>query len=294
LLDVFGLLVSEYAYHPADVGKVPYGDFVVAFARSTTGSVVHNYGALQCLENLLDLVAESGFILINDYESTTVGPEEHQHQRFSHATCIGVNFSLLKAYFGDAQRCHWAEPREENESIHARLLSRKPGPDTVACFAERFSKSSREWVQEPAVRARELANQGLFEAAASAYRVALERQADNWKLLGELAQFLTFSMRNPKAGRDLARLAIGLNPTCSTELWDTLGDALYELNQIGEAQDAYSRALRINPSDVRALYGLVWISIRQKDYRAALRHIGEALALDTTGEFRERLLVLLR
>jgi tetratricopeptide (TPR) repeat protein len=291
LLDVFGLLVSEYAYHPVDIRKIPYGDFAVAFARSTTGSIIHNHGALQCLENLLDVVAESGFILINDYGSTVVEPEEHQHQRFSQATFIGVNFPLLKAYFGDAQRGHWAEPQEGNDSIHARLLSRKPGPDTMACFAERFSKSSREWLQEPVTRARERAKQGLFEAAAVAYRTALERQPENWVLLGELAHFLTFSMHNPKAGRDLARLAVGLNPTCSTELWNTLADALYELNQIEEAQDAYSRALRINPSDVQALYGLVWIHIRQKDYLAALRHLGEALALDTTGAFRERLLL---
>jgi hypothetical protein len=29
--------------------------------------------------------------------------------------------------------------------------------------------------------------------------------------------FLTYSMREPKAGMDMAKIALALNPTCSTE-----------------------------------------------------------------------------
>jgi predicted transposase YbfD/YdcC len=43
-------------------------------------------------------------------------------------------------------------------------------------------------------------------------------------LLNEVSLFLTFSLRDVRAGVDVAKVALGLNPTCSAELWNTLGD----------------------------------------------------------------------
>src|SRR5207249_2383481 len=80
--------------------------------------------------------------------------------------------------------------------------------------------------QEPLARARECARVGRFELAATFYQQALDRQPGNWVLLNEVAMFLTFSLRDPKAGADLAKVALALNPTCSSDLWNTLGDAL--------------------------------------------------------------------
>src|SRR5262249_5404603 len=57
-----------------------------------------------------------------------------------------------------------------------------------------------------------------------------------------------------------------------------------------EAESAYRKALAVNESDVRARYNLAWVYQRQKDYPAALQVIAEGLALDKTGEYRERLL----
>ena len=37
-------------------------------------------------------------------------------------------------------------------------------------------------------------------------------------------------------------------------------------------------------------YNLAWVHTRERDYPAALMRIAEALALDKTGEYRERLL----
>src|SRR5207244_699310 len=70
LLEVYGLFASEYDYRPVDVDKLPHGDFAVAFARNRTRRVLHSYGAIQCLEQLLDLVHEGGFILANEYGET--------------------------------------------------------------------------------------------------------------------------------------------------------------------------------------------------------------------------------
>jgi tetratricopeptide (TPR) repeat protein len=131
---------------------------------------------------------------------------------------------------------------------------------------------------------------GRFEAAATHYAKALERQPGNWVLLNEIAMFLTFSLRDVKAGIDMAKLALPLNPTCSAELWNTLGDALYEFGRTEEARGAYLQALQVNPGDVRARYNLAWVHTRQKDYGAALLCLAEALALDPGGEYRVRLL----
>src|SRR5260370_18633170 len=132
---------------------------------------------------------------------------------------------------------------------------------------------------------------GRFEMAADSYRKALQEQPGNWVLLNEVAMFLTFSMRDPKAGMDMAKVALGLNPTCSAALWNTLGDALYQVgNRHAETRSAYQRALEVNASDVRARYNLVWVHFREKNFPAALAMFAEALALDKTGQYRDRLL----
>src|SRR5262249_2056510 len=106
----------------------------------------------------------------------------------------------------------------------------------------------------------------------------------------EISSFLTFHLRDPKAGIDMAKLALALNPRCSSELWNTLGDGLFEFGRIAEARSAYLKALEVNESDVRARYNLGWVYARERDFTAALSVISEGLALDKTGEYRERLL----
>jgi tetratricopeptide (TPR) repeat protein len=291
LLEVYGLFASEYDYQPVDVQKLPLGDFAADFAKARSKRVLHSYGAIQCLERLLALVREDGFLLANDYGQTRVTPgDEYEHQRFSHATFIGVNFPLLKAYFDDGKRCTWLEPVEESESIHPRLLSPNPAGRTTARFHELFGKAAADWEQEPLHQARELSRYGRFEGAATCYGKALERQPNNWVLMNEIAMFLTFSLRDPKGGADMAKVALALNPTCSAELWSTLGDALYEWGRTAEAGSAYRKALVVNPHDVRARYNLGWVHVRERDYETALEVLAQALGLDQTGEYRDRLL----
>ena len=122
------------------------------------------------------------------------------------------------------------------------------------------------------------------------YRQGLERQPRNWVVLSEISGFLTFSLRDPKAGADMAKLALKLNPACSSDLWCTLGDALFEWGRTAEAKSAYLRALKINPSDVRARFNLAFVHTHEKNYLTALIRIAEALGLDKSGQYRERLL----
>src|SRR5262249_6109488 len=103
LLEVYGLFASEYDYRPVEVRTLPHGEFAVQLARGWTRRFLHSYGAIQCLERLLGLVHEAGFILMNDYGTEQLQMEgDFEHQRFSLATFVGVNFAQLGRYFGGA------------------------------------------------------------------------------------------------------------------------------------------------------------------------------------------------
>ncbi len=321
LLEVYGLFASEYDYQPVREGAPlapradaddppkgqtksargasgapwpapPYFDFAVEYGRHWTKRILHSHGAIACLEKLLGMLAPGGFILVNDYGPThTSREDEFEHQRFSMATFVGVNFAQLKAYFGEGKRCQYVEPAgEEGRGIHARLLGHAVDADVRVCFAEHFGEAAHKRVQEPIEKARACAQAGRFEMAADCYNEAIRLQPRNWVLLSEISQFLTFQFRDPKAAADMAKTALALNPTCSAELWNALGDALFEWGRTAEARSAYEKALTVNATDVRARYNLAWVQTRLKDYPAALGRIAEALALDKSGEYRERLL----
>ncbi len=271
---------------------LPYGEFAVAYGRKMTKRLLHSYGAIQCLEKLLGMLADGGFILVNDYGQTQITrDDEFEHQRFSLATFVGVNFALLREYFGEGKRCQYFEPAgEEGRGIHARLLAPKLAHEVFERFYERFGEAAHQRLQEPIQKARACGKAGRFELAAGFYRAALHLQPRNWVLLCEVSQFLTFSLRDPKAGADMARVALALNPSCSAELWNALGDALFEWGRTGKARSAYEKALAVNAADVRARYNLAWVHVREREYPQALARMAEALALDKTGEYRERLL----
>src|SRR5207249_4774072 len=141
------------------------------------------------------------FILINDYGQTQVTrDDEFEHQRFSLATFVGVNFPLLNAYFGEGRRGTWVEPSTgEEKGIHTRLLGRKVSSGLTTRFYEIFNPAASAQLREPIEKARACVKTGRFELAASFYQQALERQQRNWVLLNEISTFLTFSLRDLKA-----------------------------------------------------------------------------------------------
>jgi Tfp pilus assembly protein PilF len=324
LLEVYGLFASEYDYRPVDLKTIPFGEFGYEYAHRWSKRLLLSYGAIGCLEKLLGMVHDDGFILINDYGQTQVTDEdEFEHQRFSMATFVGLNFPLLKAYFegrgekGEAQggaengleirstevdpsalstdhcpltTATWVEPLKEAGGIHSRLLGRRINPEVRDKFQRIFGEAAQEELHKPALMARQCLRVGRFELAATYYNKALEQQPRNWVLQNEIAMFLIFQLRDVKAGIDMAKLALGLNPTCSAELWNTLGDGLYEYGRNAEARSAYLKALEVNDSDVRARYNLAWVHARDKNFPAALAVLAEALALDKTGEYRDRLM----
>lgn len=291
LLEVYGLFASEYDYRPVDISKIPYSEFSVEYGRRMSKHFLLSHGAIHSLERLMELIAADGFILINDYGQTMLTREaEFEHQRFSMATFVGVNFPLLHTYFEENGRGELLKPGTETGGIHSRLLCHRRTEGTMLKFWERFGQRAYDDLHEPIAYARACARVGRFELAATYYNQALERQPRNWVLLNEISMFLTFSLRDLKAGIDMAKMALLLNPTCSAELWSTLGDALFEFGRTEEARSAYRQALYVNESDVRARYNLAWCHVREKNFPVALEVIAEAFALDKTGEYRDRLM----
>ncbi len=88
----------------------------------------------------------------------------------------------------------------------------------------------------------------------------------------------------------MAGHAIEHNPGSCAELWNMLGDSLYELGRIEEARLAFERALLINGDEVRARYNLAFVHVLENEHQRALVQIAEALALDRRGAYRDRLL----
>jgi tetratricopeptide (TPR) repeat protein len=311
LLEVYGLFASEYDYRPVDYKKLPYGEFGFQYARQWAHKVLLSHGAIQSLEQLLKLIHDRGFILINDYGQTQATDiDEFEHQRFSLATFVGLNFPLLEAFFRKDHRdqvsengqptpsavnshqgqCQWFEPGEEAGGIHSRLVGRNIASAVHLRFQELFGKAAQEKLQEPITKARGWLKVRRDEMAADSYRQAMKEQPGNWVLLNEVSMFLTFTMRDPKAGADMAKTALALNPTCSAELWNTLGDAHYAYGQFAEARSAYLKAMQVNSTDVRARFNLMWVYMHEKNFPAGLDMFAQAMALDKTGEYRDRLL----
>lgn len=292
LLEVYGLFASEYDYRPVDIKKIPYGAFALDAARMLGKRMLLNFGAIQCLDHLLDLVHDQGFVLMNEYgHSRTNRDDDFEHQRFSYATAVGLNFPLLNAYFGESKKCQWLTPGGDDErGIHTRLMSKQPSYQTRVCFDKIFAKHAFDKLEEPIKKARGCVQYGRFELALDYYHQALKLQPRNWVLMGEISTFLTYQMRTPKAAIDEAKLALELNPTCSADLWNTLGDALFEAGRTTEAGGAYRKAMAVNESDVRSRWSLAFVHARDKDFAGALHCIADAFALDKMGQHRDRLL----
>jgi tetratricopeptide (TPR) repeat protein len=292
LLELYPLFALDLAYRPVeDLSKVPHGAWAIQSGRPEDPFVLLNYGALQCLESCLTKLREDGFVLLNDYRCSPAQETEggFRHQHFGGSTAIGVNFPLIKSHFQHTPDCVWVEPAEDNDHICGRLLGRKPSPETIACFQQVFSKAAFEAKQRPVEQARAWLKEGRQEAALQAYGEALNRQPNNWALMAEIAEMLTFTLRNYQAGLEMAQAGLALNPI-NPQLLNVFGDSLFCLERFEEAHDAFCQALVLDPQNVRARYNLVYTFAHDHDYAAALKMIAEGLAHDKTGEYRERLL----
>ncbi len=293
LINLFHLFSLEGEFRPASAA-LPYLEFAAEFSHRGSPPcryLLHNYGAIECLEKLLCRLVPEGFILLNDYGIATAADvnETYTYQHFGASTAIGLNFPLLSAFFTARGGCTWIEPDGDSPRIYTRMLCRDAGPGTQHLFRNQFSKAAYSHLNQPLESARKHLTEGRRETALIGYREALNRQPYNWVLLGEVARFISAGLHDHEAGLELARRATAINPM-SAEMWNTRGDCLVYLDRLDEAEQAFLEALRLNPKDAGAEYSLIHILIRKNKPDAALRLIATALIDDRTAEYRERLI----
>jgi tetratricopeptide (TPR) repeat protein len=280
LLELFGLFAVEYDYQPVDPAEVPLGEFAVQHAR-THGLVwiVHNHGAIACLDRLLKMMADQGFVLLTDFgPARECDAADFQHSRYFHTTCVKLNFPLLRSYFSTGTARRWLDPPGKSDrSTRTCLVGNHLASETAASFEEHFG-AAFDRHEEAAQQGRLRAEKECFEAALRAYREALVRQPYNWALMQEVAELLTSRLRNPAAGLELAQAALELNPRCSALLWNTLGESLSALGRLAEARQAFLQALQISPADVRAVKNLAALHVWAGEYPKALERIAAGLA----------------
>jgi len=282
LLDLVSLFEFEAAFLPCERNYTMRDEALRLYGDALR--VILNYGAMECLRELVPALDPGGFMVFSDYGVVDASaPAAHSNaQQFGESRSIGLHFPLL-ADFASALGAELVQPDlSVPGNLHSRLLIRGAIPATRAQFAANFGTA--DWT-----RARALIQTGSTEEAKVVYEAALEKYPKDWSLLGEVAEFLVRQAANFPGGLELAKAALVLNPWYSTWLWNVYGDAHFGLQQHSEAVGAYKIAEELSPRDVRTQLNLSYGYAAVGDSEAALVAIAKGLAHDGGGEYRERL-----
>jgi tetratricopeptide (TPR) repeat protein len=289
LVPLVNLFEYETQFMPASPGLARRAEAIGDFAPEND-TILFNHGALDAIRCLANLLHPDGFILINDY-----GPVRTEHalaqsfpQRFGLTMAFGLHFPLLTHTLNGGGLFVLQPPGDDEAPVHARLVQKKMR--LRGAFDNRFGADARAYFQAPLDEARAHQRAGRHGAALVSYRIALERFPRDWTVLGECAEFVGLTIADYGAGVELARSAVELNPWYSPWLWNVLGDCLYCQERFPEAHEAYLQATRINPHDVRTGLNLAFTFSQQGNLCAALESLAIALAHDTDGNYRARLL----
>jgi len=266
----------------ADVGtRAPAGERVIL-----------NDGAIDCLDAILKTLGDPGFIVINDY-----GPVRAEDvgghvgvQRFGGSVALGVNFPLIERTLAARGLTVAAPDGDEERRVHTRLCARRAAPRAVEILRQRFSAEADRRLDAPHEEARCHLGAGRRDQALEAYRQAVERNPDDWQILGEAAEYVGLQLGDHAAGLELVRAALERNPWYSPWLWNVLGDCLFYRNRLTDAHDAFAQALRVDPDDPRSNLNIAFTLSASGDQAGALAAIARGLANDGKGLYRARLL----
>jgi len=249
-------------------------------------------GALGCLRRCAERLEPDGFILVNDYGPVTAEevPAYAALQKFGKTVASGLSFPWLEAELERLGLHPHKAAGDDARSLHTRLVLKRALPATDDLFQERFCAEAHRSVEALLEQARQHVAAGRKEEALGDYKLALSRSRLDWALLGELSDFLNSQLADHRAARDLARAAVELNPHYSTWLWNLLGDALFNLERVEEAHQAYLQARRINPRDAQTNLNLAYTHLIFGAHGEALEAIRVGLLHDVRGLYRDRLL----
>jgi Tfp pilus assembly protein PilF len=254
--------------------------------------VVLNYGAIECLTRVSELLGDQGLIF---YRDLGAGSSESSAQlpysaRFGPTVVATVNFSLLDGWLSSRGFRVVSPANDETRAIRTRLALRGPFPAAEREFVDRFADDRYGKAELAAAEAMRHVNSGQFRLALAAYRRALEQSPDDWNLLGQTAQFLTQQMLSPSEALELVEQALQINPAFSAFLWNTRGNCHYVLGDIEGAHRDYLRASEIDARDAQAHLNLAYTRASFGELEDALLEIALGLACDSAGYFEASLL----
>ncbi len=258
------------------------------------GVVVHHpVGALRVLPLLRDALAENGFAVLRDVGLVTpeAAAQSRMPQRFGQTLAMPLSFVQLDGWFAaHAPTTTWLAPHDDGLRDHGtRLLARMELPATRARFAASFAGPALEHGRALVNAARETTDATL---ALEAWRQAALAEPDDWLILQEAAeQALDFGQL--QLGLAIAARGLELNPVTSPTLWRLAGMAHALLGETAEAELALRQGLAIAPTDAGLHVALARLAADLGALPTAFRHVGEALAGDRAGTWRETALSLL-
>jgi tetratricopeptide (TPR) repeat protein len=289
LLPLLPLLEIEAQFIPADPSDLTGLDGLNCSPGD--GAFVYNYGAINCLDSVLAILGPDGFVLANDYDASSgAGPGQHPTgQRFGRTTAMGVNFPLLDEYCGRSATV-LTPIGEDPRPIESRLLLRGDLPATRRVFNERLASIALQHAAAPGEQARREAAMGQLRQAVASYGTAIERNPQDWVLIGEAAEFVAAQLRDYTVGMELAKEALQLNPWYSPWLWNVLGECLASLKRPEEAHECYLHAHRIHPEDPATNLKLAHSWLVLGDPQRSLEAAATGLANDSNALFRHALL----
>lgn len=311
LIELFPLTEVELRTFPVDLSAHPdlavlerladriEADLGADHELLADGTVAcHSGGALRVAARITRALAADGFAVVRDVGLTTAAlaavPRTYSH--YGPTAASGVNMVELDDWFArgaDGQepglRCV-APGVDGPRHQAARFLSRTELPAAEKTFQTSFHADSFADAEAIVTKAR---SEPDAATALQHYRTALRQEPDNWVLMVEAARRVLAGQLDPKLALLLARRAAALNPEYSPDLWTVYGDAAWASGDRKAAREAYGYALEVNARDAAAHFGLAFVDAELGHFRSAFKHIGEALAHDTDGQLRPRVLRLL-
>lgn len=251
-----------------------------------------NYGAIESIEAILDILHPQGAILVNDFGPTL--PEHIQDfaafTRFGATTASGLNFLHLTPYFTLRGTGLMVPEHTEKASVQSRLVMGSDCVEMNQYFQQFFGLQSELYYHQPIDDARQYLKTDNHQLALESYQKALQLNPYDWAVIAEIADFLIMQVEDFEAGTSLAKQALKINPWYSAWAWNVLGDGFYCLDKLPEAHRAYLRAEGIYGKDPRTQLNLAYSYLRRQEYSKALQAIAIGLANDVEGEFRLKLL----
>lgn len=287
-------LAFDWAEHP-DAAELQRAAQAQRVATGTADEVFlhHPAGAMRVLPLLRDALAPMGFAVLRDVGlvSAEAAVQARMPARFGRTLAMPVSFVQLDGWFAAAHpETPWLAPDGDGVRDHAtRLLTRRPLPQTAARFVAQFAGPALDAARTLADAARQ---QTEPTAALEAWRQAALAEPDDWLTLQEAAEVVLNVGQLPLALAIAAR-GLELNPTTSAALWRLAGTAHALMGDATEAELALRQGLAIAPNDGGLHLALARLAADLGEFPTTLRHIGEALAGDRMGVWRETALALL-